>query len=218
MHKKQYISYNPYFIFPFIIWMVAGGFLLRAYGKQELFTIINTRSSDIGDMVMYYITVLGQAEIIIPLLLLLMVIPAFRNWWYFVTAALCNLVPFFIQHFIKTWLNLPRPRLLIQDTSQIHYLPHWPVLLHTSFPSGHSEGAFSFFCFLSLLLPAVYRKYGFLFFLFALSVCYSRIYLAAHFFEDVYVGSLIGTVATTLVFSVMYKYREVFFKKKRVLS
>jgi membrane-associated phospholipid phosphatase len=198
--------------------MLAGGFLLRTYNKQELFTSINTRSSSAGDAIMYYVTMMGQAEIIIPLLLLLMIVPAFRNWWYFITAALCNLVPFFIQHFIKSWLNFPRPMLVIKDRALIHFSPDWPVLLHTSFPSGHSEGAFSFFCFLSLLLPVSYRRYGFFFFLLALSVCYSRIYLAAHFFEDVYVGSMIGAIMTILVYSLMFSLKKYFFKSKDVIS
>jgi membrane-associated phospholipid phosphatase len=90
----------------------------------------------------------------------------------------------------------------------MHYRPEWPVLLERSFPSGHSEGAFSFLCFLSLLLPYRYNKLGILFFLLALTVCYSRIYLAAHFFEDVYAGSIIGTVATTLIFSFMVRYKK----------
>lgn len=218
MHKKEYISYNPFFILPFVAWMLAGGFLLKTYPKQQLFTSINTRSSDIADVIMYYVTIMGQAEIIIPMLLLLMVVPAFRNWWYFVTAALCNLVPFFIQHFIKSWLNFPRPMLVIQDKTLIHALPSWPVLLHTSFPSGHSEGAFSFFCFLSLLLPRGYRWFGLLFFLLALSVCYSRIYLAAHFFEDVYVGSIIGAIMTIVVYSIMFSVKKYFFKHKEAVS
>ena len=61
-----------------------------------------------------------------------------------------------------------------------------------------------------------YNKWGLLFFLLALSVCYSRLYLAAHFFDDVYAGSIVGAVTTTLIFSVMNKYKDRFFKKDTV--
>jgi len=212
--KKSPISYNPYFLLPFLVWVIAGGILLFAFSRQVLFFSVNTHYSDIADWFMYYATWLGQAEIIVPILFVLMLIPRFRNWWYFTTALLCNVVPFLVQHFIKEWLNHPRPRLLFRGIPGMHYLPQWPELLHTSFPSGHSEGAFSFFCFLSLILTTRYRKAGILFFLLALTVCYSRIYLTAHFFDDVYVGSIIGTLGTMLVFSIMEKYKGSFFKKK----
>ena len=156
---------------------------------------------------------MGQAEVVIPVLLLLMLIPRFRNWWYFATAALCNLIPFFIQQALKTIFDRPRPRLLYYDRTWMHYLPEWPVYLSRSFPSGHSAGAFSLFCFLSLLLPQRHRVFGLLFFMLALLVCYSRIYLAAHFFADVYAGSIVGAVFTTFVFAIMNKYKGVFYKK-----
>lgn len=182
--------------------------------KGTLFLSINTHYAPVADIVMYYLTWLGQAEVIIPALLLVMVIPRFRNWWYVVIALCCNVIPFVVQHFIKSWLNYPRPLLLLGNSSGLHYLKDWPFLLHSSFPSGHSQGAFSFFCFLSLLLPPKYRVYGFVLFLSALLVCYSRIYLAAHFFEDVYAGSILGTVLTTLIFSILDKYKGLFLKKK----
>lgn len=157
---------------------------------------------------MYYLTWIGQGSVIIPVLALIMLIPAFRNLWYFFTALLCNIIPFFLEQLLKSLFHHPRPHLLYYDRPWIHSLPHWPYLLDRSFPSGHSEGAFSFLCFLSLLLPPRYNKMGFVFFVLALAVCYSRIYLAAHFFEDVYAGSIIGAVTTTLIFSYMARFRK----------
>ena len=214
MLKKRQISYNPYFLFPFLLWMVAGGILLAVYSRQDLFFAINTHYTNIADIAMYYITWLGEGGFIVTVLVLLLAIPYFRNWWYFTTALLCNLIPFLIQQGLKAFFNAPRPRLLYYDRLWMHYSPDWPLLLHNSFPSGHSEGAFSFFCFLSLILPARYSKSGLVFFLLAMSVCYSRIYLAAHFFEDVYTGSILGGVTTMLIYSIMFRYKDRFFHKK----
>ncbi|MFI5196893.1 MAG: phosphatase PAP2 family protein, partial [Chitinophagales bacterium] len=205
MLKKWQIAYNPYFLFPFLIWVVAGGILLAVFSRQDLFFAINTHYTNIGDLWMYYITWLGEGAFIVTVLVLLLVIPYFRNWWYFTTALFCNIIPFLIQQGLKVFFDAPRPRLLFYDKLWMHHSPGWPLLLHNSFPSGHSEGAFSFFCFLSLLLPARYNKLGFVFFLLAISVCYSRIYLAAHFFEDVYAGSILGGTMTMLIYSIMYK-------------
>jgi len=146
-------------------------------------------------------------------LLGLLLLRRFRNWWYFFTALLCNIIPFFIQQALKTLCDSPRPFKYFHYGTWIHHLYKWPYLTDRSFPSGHSAGAFSLFCFLAFLLPARYRAAGFFFFLLALSVCYSRLYLAAHFFADVYAGSIIGTVITTLMFFVMNKYKDAFFVK-----
>ncbi len=155
---------------------------------------------------MYSITHLGQAEIVIPVLLLLLVLPSFRNWWYFVVATVCNIVPMLAQQGMKAWFDEPRPLKYFNDAPWIHKLSHWPSLYHHSFPSGHTEGAFCFFCFLSLLLYRKHRHWALLFFVLAFLVGYSRMYLAAHFFADVYVGSIVGVVITTICYVLMTEY------------
>ena len=182
--------------------------MLVFFSKQWLFAAVNVHYSTVADTVMYFITFMGQPEIIIPALVLLMAIPVLRTRWYFITALVCNVTPLLIQQVLKRLYHAPRPVLFFNRAAWIHHSSAWPELLRNSFPSGHSQGAFSFFCFVSLLLPAKYRWLGFVFFIFAISVCYSRIYLAAHFFDDVYAGSLIGGITTTLLFTVMSRYRE----------
>ncbi|MCD6011359.1 MAG: phosphatase family protein [Flavipsychrobacter sp.] len=214
LHKKFQILLNPFFIIPMLLWILAGGLTCYTCDQRMLFFAINTRYSYLGDVLMYYITMMGQGEVIIPVLLALMIAPKFRNWWYFITAVLCNALPAAVHNYIKGYLNHPRPRQVFRGDAAMHYLPNWPELLHSGFPSGHSQGAFSFFCFLSLLVMAKDRKLGLLFFFLAIMVGYSRIYLTAHFFGDVYAGSIFGVVATTLIFSIMSYYKEKFFKKK----
>ena len=214
MHKKWQISYNPWFFFPFLIWVVAGGVLQLFFTKEQLFFAINIHNTPLADVIMYYTTWLGEGWFIVILMLLLFAITRFRNLWFFITASLCSLIPLAIQQGLKEYFKAPRPRSYFHDPSVMHFLSTWPSLINNSFPSGHSEGAFSFFCFASLLLPEKNRKVGLLFFLLAVSVCYSRIYLTAHFFADVYAGSIIGATVTTLVYSVMYLYKDRFEKIK----
>ncbi len=177
--------------------------MLLSFSKQQLFASVNMHYTPLADTLMYYITFMGQPEIIIPTLVGLMLLPQFRTKWYFLTAVAANITPLLMQQWIKRMFHAPRPLNYFNRANWIHYLPQWPELLRDSFPSGHSQGAFSFFCFLSLLLPAKYKRFGSLFFVLAIMVCYSRLYLAAHFFKDVYFGSIIGATTTTLLFSVM---------------
>ena len=188
--------------------------MLSIFTKEQLFHGINSRNTQVADVLMYYLTWLGEGWFIVVFLLVMLSISRFRNLWFIGAMALSSIVPLLIQQGLKEYFKAPRPRAYFQDVSGMHYLPAWPSLVNNSFPSGHSEGAFSFFCLMSLLLPEKYRKCGLLFFLLALGVCYSRIYLTAHFFEDVYAGSIIGGVATTLVYSVMHIFKNRFSKEK----
>ena len=62
---------------------------------------------------------------------------------------------------------------------------------HHSFPSGHTATAFfGWYLVFNLLLPL--SKWRNIWFLIALSVGASRIYLGQHFLQDVWAGSLIG--------------------------
>ena len=188
--------------------MAVGAVVMAFVPHQTSFEAINNRHSPFLDHLMYWGTSLGEAFVIIPaLLLLLFVVKANRNWKYFVLALCCNIIPFLLQQGLKSWFDKPRPMSFFDTPGwTIRYLSEWPQLMHRSFPSGHSTGAMSFFCFLSLLLPGIHKKWGLLFWLLAMMVCYSRIYLAAHFFEDVYFGSMVGGFSTMLIYSLLYRY------------
>ena len=178
------------------------------FTKERLFFAINARYTPEMDMLMYYITWLGEGWFIAILMLLLFAIERFRNLWFFITGSLCSLIPLVIQQSMKEYFKAPRPHSYFHDSPAMHFLPNWPSLVNNSFPSGHSEGAFSFFCLAALLLPRKYNKLGLLFFVLAISVCYSRVYLAAHFFEDIYAGSIIGCLVTTITYSIMLGFKD----------
>lgn len=176
------------------------------FGSDVLFRNINTHYNPTLDNIMYAITTMGEAYVIIPTLLAFMIIPRFRKPQFFLIASVSNVVPMLAQQGLKSYFDRPRPLNHFHNAPWIHRLSHWPELYHHSFPSGHSEGAFSFFCFLTLLLPAKYKWVGLIFFLLALQVCYSRVYLSAHFFEDTYAGSIIGVMFSSLCFILLYPF------------
>ncbi len=211
MSRKPETSYNAYFFVPFVLWAIAGVVLHFLYGKVALFRFINVRYSDFLNEFMSCVTWLGTAQLIIPLLLVPMLSARYRNWWYFSLALACNVAPFLVLQVLKSFFNMYRPMHYFEGNSWIHILEPWERIFERSFPSGHSEGAFSLFCFLSLLLPSRYRVVGFLFFVLAFLVGYSRVYLTAHFVEDVWAGSIVGVVVTTVVYIVMNRrFRQYF--------
>ncbi|WP_229321405.1 phosphatase PAP2 family protein [Larkinella knui] len=90
------------------------------------------------------------------------------------------------------------------STWQYRIIDGLDIHSYNSFPSGHSTTAFSVFCLLALLDERKSR--GWFFALLAVVTAYSRVYLFQHFVEDVYVGSIIGTVSSVVVFLVLGRH------------
>lgn len=213
--QAPYHSYNPYFLIPFALWIIVGGVALLAFNKQVLFATFNTHHTGFLDEVMLYVTSLGEGVIGTVIMLILLGRSNLRNWWYFTAAVFCNTIPsLVITQMIKHAIHAPRPLKYFDGAAWIHFAEKWPRLMDNSFPSGHTCSAFSLFCFLSFLLPQRHRVLGLVFFIMALMVAYSRMYLAAHFFEDVYAGSIIGVIFVILIISLMRRYARYFFRKQ----
>jgi len=212
--KKPYTSYNLYFLVPFLLWLVVGGIMLLMYDKQTLFTMVNTHYSSFTDVVMSAATQMGEASFITIVLLLLLSLSSLRNWWYFTTALIANVLPTVFTQLLKHWADAPRPLKYFNDAAWIHILPTWQRLTEHSFPSGHTCGAFGMYCLLSCLLKPAYKYVGIIFFCLAMLVAYSRMYLAAHFFADVYVGSIVGTAVSIVTLWLMRKAQPYFFRKQ----
>jgi len=68
-------------------------------------------------------------------------------------------------------------------------------LFKGSFPSGHSQIAFS----VATYLTSRFKKYGWLFFSLAALVALSRVYIGVHFPVDILAGAIIGTAVTALI-------------------
>ena len=84
---------------------------------------------------------------------------------------------------IKALINRPRPFEVLNITNLIN-------VGSSSFPSGHTIAAFTALA----LLYRGYPKLRHLWFVLALLIGFSRIYLGVHFLTDVAVGALIGYV------------------------
>lgn len=214
MKHRLYTSYNPYFFIPFCIWLITGGIALIVADKETLFTFFNSHHTTWSDSLMFAITEMGEAWFITIVLLILLGFSRFRNWWYFTLAILANVLPALITQGVKNAVGAPRPLKYFGEATWIHTLPQWPRLLEHSFPSGHTCGAFAFYSLMSMLLVQKYRWWGVAFFILALMVGYSRMYLAAHFFEDVYVGSIIGTIVSLLAVLILSKSERFFLNAK----
>lgn len=202
---RTYTSFNPWFLIPFLLWVITGGVLLANYSQWQLFGFANTHHNKFLDGLMYGLTVAGEGSSVIVFLLLLLLVPGLRNWWYLLTAtACCGLSAVFVQ-ILKKIFSVNRPYFYLAEQPWIRLEKNWPELFHYSFPSGHATAAFSVFCLFSFMLPRRFRPLGLLLFVLAMAISYSRMYVAAHFFLDIYVGSIIGVLFCTFFFFIMHR-------------
>jgi membrane-associated phospholipid phosphatase len=112
---------------------------------------------------------------------------------------------------LKKYFNFPRPLSYFKNYD-FQMPENIPLLYHQSFPSGHTTTAFFILTTIALFLNPK-KRYMLILILSAILVGVARIYLLAHFKEDVLVGSLIGVFWAT--FS-MYLFLHFLNKKNNV--
>lgn len=197
------VQQNRYFYAPFLLWLIIGGALLSLFTKDDLFLAVNGAHNPVVDVLSTGITYLGDG---ITFGLMLLVLLILRKWKLFLMAAGILLMVTLIVQGIKHAVNEPRPIVYFGEEQKVCHIVQW-VKVHggLSFPSGHTSTAFAMFCFLALVWGN--KKMGMLMFIFGILTAHSRLYLSQHFFADVYVGSIIGTSVSSLVFW-LFEYRK----------
>jgi membrane-associated phospholipid phosphatase len=193
---------NAYFFLPFLLWVIAGGVLFGKFTKEELFLSVNQAHTPWADVLVTGITYLGDG---ISFAILLVVLLIMKKYRLFLMGLSSFLLITIIVQIVKHGLNEPRPMTYFEDNSIIHTVSWVAVHGSNSFPSGHTAGAFGMFSFLAIITSN--KRLGMLFFALALAAAHSRLYLAQHFYEDVYVGSIIGTCTTILVYYI-FQFRK----------
>ncbi len=94
-----------------------------------------------------------------------------------------------------------RPRPFIEDATNLKMMAIRLCPKDFSFPSGHATVAFAS----ATVLAAFDKKRSWFYFLVALVISYSRIFLECHFFLDVLFGAFLGTAIAKLVLQINVK-------------
>ncbi len=145
---------------------------IRNIFSNSFFNIFMPLISSLGDF--------GAIWIISALVLMLF--PKYRKNGLYVLLALlagfiiCNLI-------LKPILARPRPCWIRPDVPLLIAIPH-----DFSFPSGHTVSSFA----AAESLRYANKKFGYIAYVLAFLIAFSRLYLYVHFPSDVIVGALIG--------------------------
>lgn len=187
---------NFLLIFPYLLFLLAGAFLILANTKSETHLEFNRFHNSFFDIFFSYGTYLGDGfSALIAFIILLVVRLRFA-----LLLAFSNILSGTITQTLKHTLfsDIVRPKKFFEGIHDIYLVPGVDNHLYNSFPSGHSTCAFALYFSIGMIVENKWLK---LFcFVLALIVGYSRIYLSQHFFQDVYAGSLIGVVSTIIIY------------------
>ena len=165
-----------------------------AMGKQELFLLLNTNLGTLADYFFIFATWMGDGAVWVPVLGIVLLLKR-KDLLPLLISAFC-LTTIFTQ--VCKYIIVPhalRPIRDIANTSLIHTVPGVELHEVSSFPSGHTATAFTFYLLFCLILPRkTWLAWGLLY---ALCVAYSRVYLAQHFPVDLGAGMIVAVLSVS---------------------
>lgn len=191
---------NRFFILPYTLLLLIVGVLQVVYTQEQLMQWVNARNSSLADLLFPYITYLGDGAFFVFICLVLLPF----NWRIglmgLASFALSSLTSEFFKKVV--FVGSPRPlKYFEHSTFQYHIIKGLDIHSYNSFPSGHTITAFAMFGLLAFLDPS--KRRGWLWLFLAVLTGYSRVYLFQHFVEDVFAGSVIGILASVIIFGFM---------------
>jgi membrane-associated phospholipid phosphatase len=203
---KKLFKENRWFIIPYLIFLSFAVILLLNYSKTELHIFSNEANSAFFDFFFKYATLLGDGTIIAILFIALLFVK-YRFAFAFLAGSLAtSLFVNIIKKVVLHDVYRPSKYFELFETYQLHFVEGVKLHALQSFPSGHSATAFNVFFTLALLTKNNVAK--FLFFVAALLVAYSRVYLSQHFLIDISAGSLTGILFILFFFAWFNKFNK----------
>ena len=196
------IKKQRYFFFIYALFLLFLVIILSSFSKTDATLWANQFWTPFQDIFYRYMTYLGDfgmaAVIVIALL--------FWKFKYAIIAILSFAVTAGVTQILKKiiFADVKRPTHHkdlwgLYRSGELHVVEGVQQMSDYSFPSGHTTSAFSMFCLLALLSKNKWLGLGSI--IFAILIAYSRVYLCQHFYEDIFVGSLIGAVGSLLIYS-----------------
>ena len=206
MWLRKFIKDNIFFFYPLTACLFAGALFIYLYTKDIILLAVNSRYSPYSDLFFKWFTHVGDGNTVLILTgLLLLFVSKEKGLVLGISYAVTNIPVQLVK--IYAFAENYRPKSYFwNDYSRLHFIEGVEILVSNSFPSGHTATAFSMFLILSFWMKN--KLASFFFFTMAFLVGYSRMYLALHFFADVYAGAFFAVFATTLaIYFLNEKYR-----------
>jgi membrane-associated phospholipid phosphatase len=183
--------------------LIVVGLLQINFSQEQLMQLVNVRNTEIADHIFTYVTYMGDGAFFVIICLILLVLNQRIGVMALASFALSSLTSLFLKSVM--FPNSLRPlKFFEHSTFEYHIIKGLDIYSYNSFPSGHTTTAFAVFSLLAFLDKRKDRAWLFVFL--GVLTGYSRVYLFQHFVEDTYVGSLVGTVSSVIVYLALRKW------------
>ncbi|MBC3784411.1 phosphatase PAP2 family protein [Spirosoma utsteinense] len=194
---------NRVFFLLYAVLLLVVGVLQILYTQESLMQWVNVRNNPAADVFFTYATYFGDGAFFVFVCLVLLVYNRRVGVMGFASFALSSLLSLFLK--LVVFPDRLRPlKLLEHSTYQYRVIEGLDIYRYNSFPSGHTTTAFAVFSLLAFIDER--RGRGWYFIVLAALTGYSRVYLFQHFVEDAYVGSLIGTASSVVIYLAMNRW------------
>ena len=204
---KHLISQADYFITIQLVGLLSVSTLLFNLSKRDAHLLANGIHSSALDYLFYILT---QSVEFWGCLTVYILVAVFKNYKFALIGILTYASSGLITQLLKrnVFADHMRPTVNIENLRLLPDFFEYHQNSSFSFPSGHATAAFSLFLFLTLVVKN--KKWGIVFGILACLTAYSRVYLSQHYFIDIAVGSVIGSLVTLLTF---YGFNKIKFGK-----
>lgn len=201
---RSFIKNNYPVLLAYLLVLAIVGYVLLNHYKSDIHIVINSLVGNrLVDTFFKYITYVGDGVFVVILALMLLFVRSMRQGLYILLSyATASLFTTILKRVFFDDVNRPFFVFTYFRHEKLNMVEGAEVLIHNSFPSGHSTAAFALF--FSLIFTTDKPGLKWLYLTLALLVAFSRTYLSQHWLIDIYVGSVIGVCFTALVYLVLY--------------
>ncbi len=193
------IRANKYFLTSCLLFFIFGGILLSQIEKPDTIFFFSERRTAFSDLFFLYFTKVGEEFFY----LLFFIVFLFVKVRYAILIPLVGVIVSIFSSILKSYFKHDRPLMFLENLDldgQINFVEGVELYTgQTSFPSGHTMSGFALYGIVAFIMSGK-RIWGVLLFVIALLVGLSRIYLVQHFFQDVYVGAMIGVLIALVIY------------------
>ncbi len=204
MSIPQILKENRFYTRLLLLFCAVGLLVMAKYPKGAIVLAFNHVHTPFMDILFKYMTYLGDGFVIIPISILIFL---FKNRFHgillVITYSVNGIIIQLLKHTIYKDMTRPYVELVKHLGNTYHEVEGVTVHSFNSFPSGHSNAAFTFFMVLTFISKN--KQWGMLFFVTALVTAVSRIYLFQHYFMDVYAGMMYAFFVTLGIYHFITK-------------
>lgn len=181
------------FVVGLSIYSIVGAIVFYSLGKEDAHLVLNGYHSPYLDLFFKYVTHVGHGFVPIIVFHLLL----FVRYSWALGFGVSSLVMGIVVQTLKrsVFAGDHRPAMLFSEGG-LPQIEGVDLMLHHSFPSGHSATGFCLCLMLAFFSKQKWANYFFM--VLALLIAFSRVYISQHFIQDTVVGSWIGLVLALL--------------------